>query len=1057
MSRTLLILACVVSLPTLAHAQSSVAGIIRDASGAVLPGVTIEAASPALIEKARSTTTDGSGQYRIADLPPGTYVLTFSLSGFTTVKREGLAISGSGVVPINVDLRVGNLSETITVTGEAPLVDTQSTRRETVIKADTLATLPATRGYGSVLATVPALNIGGVAGAGATSAPTTPDMMFFTAHGGDSGEGRILTNGLTLAAPFGGGGTSTLTYDVANAEEMQVLVSGGLGEAETGGPSINMVPKSGGNRFSGSGFYSTSGDWAASNNIDKALEDVGISQPPTLRKNWDVSGSLGGPIKKDRLWFFGSLRSWGNAAVRDGIVANKNAGDPSHWDFSPDPTLEPRDVDGRKIYNLRLTGQVTQKNRAQFYVEHQRRCSGSSLTTGSGACREPGSGWVGQGRVFGANTGAPESWPGYHDFPYDVVQATWSAPISSKLLLEAGFSRFHYGFARFGMAPPDGLTDLIPVTEQSSVYGRTNLTYRGIYDPLDFAYNDNNATPYNWRGSASYVTGSHNLKVGYQGSYFISHAGRVPNTTQLRYVFNSRKTDPAQPISTTNPVILNPTGVGYYLTPRWDQHDRTQTMGLYLQDQWTRGRLTLQGAIRYDRARSWAPAEGNGTTATSRFSPKPITFPMTPEVTGYNDITPRVGMAYDVFGTGRTAVKVNLGRYVQAATADSVYSANNPAARIVTSVSSRGWTDGNGNFVVDCDLSNPAAQNNLATGGDSCVALGGNNLNFGNANPNTTTIDPDILGGWGVRPYDWQFGTSVQQQILSRLSVELSYNRRWWGNFFVTDNLLTTASDYEQYSLTIPQHDNLPGGGGTATFVAITPAASAKGAQNFMTAETKYGSARTSYWHGVDFNVTARLPIGLTVQGGTSTGRAVRDNCSVTKALPELLGSSRVDSCDVTEAWATSFRGLASYTVPKVDVLVSASMRSLLTTPGGGVATNGASLAANYQVPNSVIVSALGRLPANASLAQTTTVNLLLPGQLYTIERINLVDMRFAKIFRFNGKRTDVGIDLYNLFNSNVPISYQQTYEYNTNGAAWLTPTGIAAPRLARFNVTVNF
>ena len=196
---------------------------------------------------------------------------------------------------------------------------------------------------------------------------------------------------------------------------------------------------------------------------------------------------------------------------------------------------------------------------------------------------------------------------------------------------------------------------------------------------------------------------------------------------------------------------------------------------------------------------------------------------------------------------------------------------------------------------------------------------------------------------------------------------------------------------------------------------------------------------------------------GLTLQGGTSTGRGVRDNCEVTVALPELLGSARVDSCDVTENWATSFRGLASYTIPKIGMLVSASMRSISTTPGGGVATNGLSLAANYVVPNTVIMESLGRLPANALATQTTTVNLLNPGQLYTLARVNLVDMRFAKIFRFGGSRTDVGVDLYNLFNSNVTTAYQQTYEHRTNGAAWLTPTGIAAPRLARINVTLNF
>src|SRR6185503_122480 len=204
-------------------------------------------------------------------------------------------------------------------------------------------------------------------------------------------------------------------------------------------------------------------------------------------------------------------------------------------------------------------------------------------------------------------------------------------------------------------------------------------------------------------------------------------------------------------------------------------------------------------------------------------------------------------------------------------------------------------------------------------------------------------------GGWGVRPYDWQIGGSIQHELVPRVSVEAGYNRRWWGNFFVTDNVLTTASDYDTYSISIPQHENLPGGGGSASFVAITPAANARGSQLYMTSERDYGDARTAYWQGGDFTATARLANGLTVQGGTSTGRAVRNICNVTRALPELLGTARVDSCDVTEKWATSFRGLASYTVPKIDVLVSASFRSLVTPPGGS-ASNGLSLAANYAV-----------------------------------------------------------------------------------------------------------
>jgi len=1045
------LLAGVLLLPGVVFAQATIAGVVKDASAAVLPGVTVEASSPVLIEKARTAVSDGSGQFRITDLPPGTYAVTFALSGFTTVKRDGLAVSGSGVTALNVELRVGSLQETITVSGAAAIIDTQSVRREVVLNNETLNTLPATRGYGSALAAVPALNTGGVAGASATTAPTTPSMTFFSAHGGASGEGRVMTNGLTVAAPFGGGGVSDVTYDIANAEEMQVLVSGGLGESETGGPSINIVPKSGGNQFHGSAFYSTAGDWAMSNNVDDALRSVGITQPPLLRTNWDVSGSLGGPLLRDRLWFFGNVRGWANASVVDGIVANRFAGDPSHWDFAADSAVESRVAESRKIVAGRLTAQISRKNRLTFSHDYQRRCGGSTLTPDGEGCRQAGEGWIASGRTFGADTVSPETFPGYHDFPYNTTQTTYSSPISSRTLIEGGFSRFAYGYARFGMAAPDGLMDLIPVTELTDRYGRPNFSYRGVFDPLDFGFNDNNAVNSSWRAAVSYVTGAHNMKVGYMGQFNEVHNGRVPNHTQLRYTFNGGR----------------PTNVSYFLSPRWDQHDRTQTMGFFAQDQWTKGRLTLQGGVRFDRAWSWAPAEGNGTTQTSPFNPRPISFERTVSVRGYNDITPRIGIAYDVFGNGRTALKVNVGKYVEAATADVIYSSNNPAARIITRVGSgagsaaRGWTDGNGNYAVDCNLLNPAAQDNLATGGDLCAALGGVNLNFGNANPNTTTVNPAILGGWGVRPYDWQIGASVQHELIPRVSIEGGYFRRWWGNFFVTDNTLTTAADYDTFGVIIPQHDNLPGAGDTASFVAITPAAAARGAQSYMTKETDYGDARTSYWHGVDFTATARPKSGLTVQAGTSTGRAVRDNCAVTGALPELLlvanVNQRVDSCAVSEKWTTSFRGLASYSIPKIDLLVSTSVRLLSTIPGAGVATSGASLAANYVVPNSVIVQSLGRLPANALATGTTSLNLLNPGELYTLRRMNIVDMRFAKILRFGDRRLDAGVDLYNLFNSNVTTSYQQTYEQRTGGAAWLTPTAIAAPRLARFHLTLSF
>ena len=296
----LVVLAAVLILPRVAFAQATIAGVVRDSSGAVLPGVTVEASSPALTEKVRTVVTDGTGQYRIVTLPPGTYVVKFSLGGFTTVQRDEVTVSGSGVIPINADLRVGALAETIVVSGSSPLVDTQTTRRETVINAETINALPMTRNYGGVLYATPGLTVQ----PGVNNNALMPGMSLFSAHGGISTEGRVFVDGVSVNGPFGQNSVTQFAFDVANAQEMQVLVGGGLGESETGGPIANIVPKSGGNTFSGSAFFSGTQSGLQADNITDTLRAQGIPTAPVTRKNWDGSGALGGPIARDRLWFF---------------------------------------------------------------------------------------------------------------------------------------------------------------------------------------------------------------------------------------------------------------------------------------------------------------------------------------------------------------------------------------------------------------------------------------------------------------------------------------------------------------------------------------------------------------------------------------------------------------------------------------------------------------------------------------------------------------------------------------------------------------------------------
>ena len=386
-ARTLVVLAVLfVPVGALAQDAATIAGIVRDASGAVLPGVTVEAASSVLIEKVRSVTTDGSGQYSIVALPPGTYSLTFSLPGFSTVKQENIQLTAAITASINTDLRVGALEETVTVTGESPIVDTRSARRQQVIDGDILQTLPTSRSYNDVLQLAP----GVVAGNG--QAQLRPGMLLFTAHGGNTQDGRLTLDGINTGASRGGAGVSGYIPDMQNAQEVTFTISGNLGEVETGGPQMTVIPKSGGNTFSGTALYSGFNDSMQGNNYDeKQLSVLGKYAPALLVRDYQVS--LGGPIKRDRIWFFFNYRAVDAADAQAGIFANKNAGDPTKWTYEPDLTRQGRADPHRKIASLRLTTQITPKNKLMVFWDEQPQCNGAGWSDDD-HCNSQKDGWI---------------------------------------------------------------------------------------------------------------------------------------------------------------------------------------------------------------------------------------------------------------------------------------------------------------------------------------------------------------------------------------------------------------------------------------------------------------------------------------------------------------------------------------------------------------------------------------------------------------------------------------------------------------------------------------
>jgi hypothetical protein len=328
------------------------------------------------------------------------------------------------------------------------------------------------------------------------------------------------------------------------------------------------------------------------------------------------------------------------------------------------------------------------------------------------------------------------------------------------------------------------------------------------------------------------------------------------------------------------------------------------------------------------------------------------------------------------------------------------------------------------------DPFNPAANGELGAS---------QNLSFGKAiNPNN--FDPEYAFGYGVRPFNWEGSFAVQHQLISRVSVNAAYFRRWFGNFEVTDNILVGPEDFTRFSLAAPNDPRLPGGGNYA-LADLNDLNPNKVGQNqtITTSSSNYGK-QVEHWDGIDLSAQARLNGGVYLQGGVSTGKTLTDNCEILAQLPENVGTTATQFCHTETPWLTQLKFGGSYTL-LWGIQVSGTLQSF----------QGPILNANATFTNAQIAPSLGR---NLSSGTTKTVALVQPNTSYG-QRLNQVDVRFAKIVTMGSWRIKGMVDVFNLGNINTVTGINQTY--GTTGASWKVPTSINLARLVKVGAQLDF
>ncbi len=939
--RTALLAVAVLALPSLARAQASITGVVTDESGGALPGVTVEATSPALIEKTRTVVTDGEGLFRLVDLRPGAYSVTFTLPGFATLVRDQITVSGTGTMTVNGQLKVGTLAETLTVTGEAPMVDTSSAAREQVVDRELLDALPTGRQMWTVAVTLPGVTLNGqdVGGAGGLQ------QTRMRAFGAVEQEVTIEVDGILMNSVHGGGSTQQYFND-GMVQEMSVATGALDAETQTGGVRLNMIPQTGGNVFSGSIIAVTVPSPSfQSDNLSDELRNAtcgptnapcGLTSVNGVNKIGDFNASAGGPIMQDKLWFFASSRT---------LIGDTT------W---PNVTY----LEKNRIYeqSVRLTSQLNPVHKVTGFYERNKKTK-SAQSPGVGTDFEAANQRTGQQ-------------------PYEVAQLKWTGTVSPRFLLEGGWG---LSAIRFDLAYQDGIAAPRGTPEWFSRVARRDLGLNTLrVAGVPFTNNINHRNTFHFTGT--YVTGAHAFKFGGQQS-----------------------SGPLQTISDSNGDLVQqyrngvPESVVVYNTPYDTTADTDADGGVFAQDTWRRGNLTMNLGVRYDFFASSIPDQ---IAPAGRFVPErrfaKIVSPT------FHDISPRLNATWDPFGDGRTAIKGGFSKFVNRMTAGTLVNPYNPLA---STTDTRTWTDLNRDDVAQDNEIGPR-----------------NSAAFGTST--TRTFDPDM-----VRPFNRFYNVSVERQFVEGFQMGLGFYRRTFHDLIGSDNILVSPADFTARTVANPL------GGAPLTVWNLDPAK--RTAQQIV--DTNDPNQEYVY-NGIDVNFQARLGGGRLL-GGVTTERWVIDNCSVDDpnnpipggSYPGTTGGAFCKQSDHDIPFRTQAKLSGFYPLPIFGLEFSGVFMSF---PGERAFTN-------YTVTPAI----------SPGLTQATiTVPLAAPGEKYLDQRFQ-TDLGLAKAIRFGAaRRVRLQLDLFNVFNANTVMS-----RFATFGPRLDQPQEVLVGRLMRLGVQFHF